>query len=309
MAKGSCEDAVLGLDGGYVKSRHPRPERHFEIVTGKALGREGSVTRFAFVRNGAADAVNAARLALRRCGVADNTSIAILTDGDAGLRAVQQQVAATAEHILDWFHIAMRFTNLHQVAKGASSITDGGARTHAIAELERAKWRFWNGYTRKGLIGLVLLRHWAEAQCFEHIPAWKKLAHGLSETIRYLEFNTDSMPNYGKRYRSGVRISTGFVESTVNEVIAKRMVKRQQNALEQKCGPEFSGRPHSRPQWHAGRCVSALASRLPASFRPGGGHGSVSAPQLCMLSLRTPADATWHDTEMRQFARLRPPNT
>lgn len=36
------------------------------------------------------------------------------------------------------------------------------------------------------------------------------------------------MPNYGKRYRGGIRISTGFVESSVNEIIARRMVKRQQ---------------------------------------------------------------------------------
>jgi hypothetical protein len=35
-------------------------------------------------------------------------------------------------------------------------------------------------------------------------------------------------PNYGERYRYGERISTGFVESTVNQVISKRFCKRQQ---------------------------------------------------------------------------------
>ena len=112
-----------------------------------------------------------ARLALRRCGANENTSVAFLTDGDAGLRAIRQQVAPKAEHILDWFHIAMRFTNLQQTAKGASSLTEGGVRMHALAELDRAKWRFWHGYKKKGLIGLVHLRQWALAQCFEHIPA------------------------------------------------------------------------------------------------------------------------------------------
>jgi hypothetical protein len=34
--------------------------------------------------------------------------------------------------------------------------------------------------------------------------------------------------NYGERYRVGERISTGFVESTVNQVISKRFCKRQQ---------------------------------------------------------------------------------
>jgi hypothetical protein len=45
---------------------------------------------------------------------------------------------------------------------------------------------------------------------------------------RYLELNADSLPNYGKRYREGSRISTGFAESAVNEIIAKRMVKKEQ---------------------------------------------------------------------------------
>ena len=34
--------------------------------------------------------------------------------------------------------------------------------------------------------------------------------------------------NYGERYRAGERISTGFVESTVNQVVSKRFCKKQQ---------------------------------------------------------------------------------
>jgi hypothetical protein len=52
----------------------------------------------------------------------------------------------------------------------------------------------------------------------------KKLERPLLDMIRYLEWNADSMPDYGKRYRAGQRISTGFVESAVNEIVAKRMV-------------------------------------------------------------------------------------
>jgi len=36
------------------------------------------------------------------------------------------------------------------------------------------------------------------------------------------------IPNYGERYRYGERISTGFVKSTVNQVISKRFCKKQQ---------------------------------------------------------------------------------
>ena len=77
-------------------------------------------------------------------------------------------------------------------------------------------------------MGLTHLGQWAESRCFEHIPSLKKLALMLLETIRYLELKKDSMPDYGKRYRGGQRISTGFVESAVNEIIAKRMAKKRQ---------------------------------------------------------------------------------
>ena len=56
----------------------------------------------------------------------------------------------------------------------------------------------------------------------------KKLGNAPLDMIRYLESNADSMPDYGKRYRNGSRISTGFAESAVNEIIAKRMTKKQQ---------------------------------------------------------------------------------
>ena len=36
------------------------------------------------------------------------------------------------------------------------------------------------------------------------------------------------IPNYGERYRHGEPIATGFVESTVNEVVSKRFCKKQQ---------------------------------------------------------------------------------
>jgi hypothetical protein len=54
------------------------------------------------------------------------------------------------------------------------------------------------------------------------------LATALRDLLPYLSANRDSLPNYGKRYRAKQPISTAWLESTVNEVIAKRMVKKQQ---------------------------------------------------------------------------------
>ena len=44
----------------------------------------------------------------------------------------------------------------------------------------------------------------------------------------YIEANQNFIPNYGDRYRHGEKISTAFAESAVNQVVSKRMVKKQQ---------------------------------------------------------------------------------
>ena len=38
----------------------------------------------------------------------------------------------------------------------------------------------------------------------------------------------DFIPNFGERYRQGETISTAFVESTINQVVSRRFVKKQQ---------------------------------------------------------------------------------
>ena len=43
-----------------------------------------------------------------------------------------------------------------------------------------------------------------------------------------MEQNSGFIVDYAERHRYGERVSTGFVESAVNQVLAKRMVKRQQ---------------------------------------------------------------------------------
>ena len=44
----------------------------------------------------------------------------------------------------------------------------------------------------------------------------------------YIQANEPFIPNYGERWRNNEIISSSFVESTVNQVVAKRMVKKQQ---------------------------------------------------------------------------------
>jgi hypothetical protein len=55
-----------------------------------------------------------------------------------------------------------------------------------------------------------------------------KLLKAVREFSGYIQANTGRVPNYGERYRAGETISTAFVESAVNQVVSKRMVKKQQ---------------------------------------------------------------------------------
>ena len=55
-----------------------------------------------------------------------------------------------------------------------------------------------------------------------------RLQQRVNELLGYLERNEDALAHYAARRRRGEAISTAFVESTVNEIVAKRMNKKQQ---------------------------------------------------------------------------------
>jgi hypothetical protein len=59
-------------------------------------------------------------------------------------------------------------------------------------------------------------------------PEQRKLLKAVGEFGGYIRANATWIPNYGERHRQGEAISNAFVESTVNQVVSKRMVKKQQ---------------------------------------------------------------------------------
>lgn len=108
---------MLGLDGAYVRSRHRRPEKNFGVIVGKVLGDGGVATRFALTTNHLSGAATIRR-ALRYRGAGDQTRLTVFSNGEAGPRSLQRQVAPEATHVLDWFHLAMRFAGLLRLAQG-----------------------------------------------------------------------------------------------------------------------------------------------------------------------------------------------
>ena len=56
----------------------------------------------------------------------------------------------------------------------------------------------------------------------------EKVAAGVAEFETYIRNNGQFIPNFGERRRQGETISTAFVESTINQVVSRRFVKKQQ---------------------------------------------------------------------------------
>ena len=226
-ADGRDRKFVVGLDGGYVRGRSG-PERNFEVVAGKVIADERA-TRFAFVRDGTCSAGPRVQRAMIQAGCTDGAKVTVLSDGDAGLRAIQREIVPKSEHILDWFHLAMRFRHVSQVARGLShDQIQTIAKLWVTGRVDRAKWCLWNGKSVKGLCYLQAVQDWLTPTRQREAPGLARLNVALQDLLQYLKLNRDSLPNYGNRYRADQPISTAWVESTVNEIIAKRMVKKQQ---------------------------------------------------------------------------------
>ena len=97
-----------------------------------------------------------------------------------------------------------------------------------MRELERTKWFLWHGNVFQALKELPSIDLDLELAYGNATTAIGKLCKAVQEFDTFIERNGGFIPNYGERYRNGERISTGFVESTVNQVVSKRMVKKQQ---------------------------------------------------------------------------------
>jgi len=219
---------VVGLDGGYVRSWH-RPERHFEVIAGKVIDARGTQHRFAFTRNGQAASAAAFRQALATAGVQADTSATVLCDGDAGLWRLQRAVLPSATIVLDWWHAAVRFEHARQAARGLGAGTaDASLAQDAVRTLDRAKWGLWHGRWTGCRRKLAALCRWTKRQPVRDVAGIGRLQRHVSDLLGYLERNRDALVPYAARRRRGEAISTAFVESAVNAIVAKRMNKAQQ---------------------------------------------------------------------------------
>jgi hypothetical protein len=215
---------VVSLDGGYVhaRSKESRKDGSFEVIVGKSTTGEGTTTRFGLVSGYHTKPRRRLFAVLQAQGLQMNQAVTFLTDGGDTVRDLTEGHSPQSSHILDWFHITMRLTVLGQMAKGVS-VEHRGEQFEE--ELERVKWFLWHSNVYKALQVLEWLELDIDA---ETSPEARKLARTLHEFEQYIRTNQSSIPNYGDRYRNEEAISSAIAESTVNQIVSKRFVKKQQ---------------------------------------------------------------------------------
>jgi hypothetical protein len=103
--------------------------------------------------------------------------------------------------------------------------------------LESAKHYLWHGNSAMALTRLEGIEDdlecWGCDEVGEQQPrsdrdAAVRMGKYVRELAGYIAHNAGSIVNYGERYRNGERISTAFTESTIDQVVSKRLVKKQQ---------------------------------------------------------------------------------
>ena len=75
---------------------------------------------------------------------------------------------------------------------------------------------------------LAALRRWTRCKPIHEVAGIGRVQRHVSDLLGSLERNRDALVPYAARRRRGEPISTAFVESAVNEIVAKRMNKAQQ---------------------------------------------------------------------------------
>jgi hypothetical protein len=220
---------TVGLDGGYVRHCDSDEAHSFEIIAGRVMADDGSQRSVGFVRTVDQHSRTRVQQAVAEHGkTADG--LLVLTDGDSRLRDLQLSVLPRATHVLDWYHLTRRLTVLSNVVCSKQAAEQLPSREHArLSEwVDSIKWRLWHGRPVTAIARLEsLLSRLARPSLAGKAVVTRahKLAAGL---LQYLKNNAESLPDYGRRYRAGERISSAFVESAVNQIIDKRMSKSQQ---------------------------------------------------------------------------------
>jgi hypothetical protein len=226
MAAAPASAITLSLDSTFIRSCH-EGERHLEVRVGNVEAPQGGRQVFGAVAKAGTDIVTLIRRALDTLGRTSDTELTAFTDGCSSLRAILVAAGIPSPPILDWFHLSMRLQHAKQVADAlpVNEPDQVQAKAEIVSEVERLRWRTWNGKAKDARITLKRLRTLLPA--LEREPV-RKLKRAVRAVDRYLRSQSAWLVNYAERHRAGLRVGTSLTEGTANFLVNKRMAKSQQ---------------------------------------------------------------------------------
>ena len=102
-----------------------------------------------------------------------------------------------------------------------------------VEEVERLRWRIWNGKATNAKRSIDRVRkvmHVYREERGDQIRSApsRRLWHALFDVHDYLRGQSSWLVDYAKRYRAGLRVGTSLTEATANFLVNRRMNKLQQ---------------------------------------------------------------------------------
>ena len=138
-------------------------------------------------------------------GRTKSTVLAAFTDGCPGLRRILLDAGVTELPILDWFHLAMRLQHLTRIAGNLPSDNPERAPAKAVIaeEVERLRWRLWNGKAKDAGISIdrirAVMHHFrGEADGRRSVAPSSKLWTALRALNDYLAGQSDWLVDYAE---------------------------------------------------------------------------------------------------------------
>jgi hypothetical protein len=93
--------------------------------------------------------------------------------------------------------------------------------------MEFVAWENWRSPPKNGKIEDYLEEHKEDNGSKDRYEKLKAFGTYADDFHTYISNNRSFIVNYSDRYRLSVKITTSFIESTVNYVIARRFSKKQ----------------------------------------------------------------------------------
>jgi hypothetical protein len=171
---------------------------------------------------------------LKDSGYEPSNRVCVLSDGARDLAAVATALPHASRWVLDWAHIGRMLQYVDQAIAPLAygRLTPAGSAFELWDLFVRFRSWVWTGETKRWKVAgeklceLLALREQGDPTALRKRA--QAARYKLMDLLYYLQANLRSLIDYRSWQLAGRRISTGFVESTINRIVGRRMCKGQQ---------------------------------------------------------------------------------